>query len=652
MTTGSDIFRAGFFEGLKPDSVLSVSEWADEYRVLSQKASAEAGKWRTSRTPYLRKILDALSSSDPTQRVVFMAGAQIGKTETGLNWFGYAAHHSPAPMLIVQPTVELAKKVSKQRIAPMIEETPALREIIAESRSRDSGNTQMTKEFRGGIVMLTGANSAVGLRSMPIRYLFCDEVDAYPSDVDGEGDPVKLAERRTTTFARRKIYLVSTPTIKDQSRIEREYLAGDQQRYYVPCPECGHMDWMRWANIKWDNGDPKSARLLCESCGCLIPEHHKTDMLTRGEWRATAESDGKTQSFHLSSLYSPLGWKSWGEIVAEFVDAKNDPPRLKEWVNTVLAETWEEEYSAKIGAEALQERCEEYRLNTCPDGVLLLTAGIDVQDNRLAVAVKGWGVDEESWLINWMEIYGDPADLTQTGPWAQVDSLLSQEFLHDNGAKMKIHAAAVDTGGHFTHEAYMFCRARKKRHVIAVKGSNTPNRPALGKPSKQDVNFRNQTIKSGVDLWMVGTDTIKATIYGRLKKGHPDGQTDANWAGVYHFPIGLTDDYFKQLTSEKQITKYVGGFPKRVWWKKDGDRNEALDCEVYSYAALQYFYTRVNRANIWLQAQKVLDKLTIDAKTVMEVETAPPTIEDEPLPPIRRNPAVSRPRKGGFVKNW
>lgn len=636
------IYTSALLDGLKPDIDLTVSAWADENRYLSQKASAEPGRWRTSRTPYLREIMDCLSPSSAIQRVVFQAGAQIGKTETGNNWFGYVVHHAPGPMMIVQPTVELAKRLSKQRIAPMIEESPCLKERIAESRARDSGNTMLVKEFMGGVVIITGANSAVGLRSTPIRYLFLDEVDAYPSDVEGEGDPVKLAERRTTTFARRKIYMVSTPTIRDMSRIEREYLASDQRRFFVPCPHCENMDWIRWANMKWSGDDSKTAQLLCEACGCLIDEHHKTDMLLKGEWRAQSVGDAKTAGFHISSLYSPLGWKSWQEIVAEFLAAKNDPPRLKEWVNTVLGETWEEEYSAKLGAEAIAERAEEYDLLTVPAGGLLLTAGIDVQDNRIALKVKAWGKGEESWLVNWMEVYGDPSDLSQTGPWAQIDNALLQDYAHESGANVKIRAAAVDTGGHFTHEAYAFCRARKKRHVIAIKGSSMAGRPALGKPSRQDVNYKNQTIKKGVDLWLIGTDTIKATVYGRLKKVDPG-------PGTCHFPLGLPDDYYKQLTAEKQITKYTKGHPTRIWIKKDGARNEALDCEVYAFAALQYFYTRVNVATLWLQLEKLLGKVDTDI-----ARPARDTTDENPVvnPLSRRGNNPGNRRRVGFVKGW
>jgi phage terminase large subunit GpA-like protein len=369
----------------------------------------------------------------------------------------------------------------------------------------------------------------------------------------------------------------------------------------------------------------------------LIEEHHKTDMLNRGQWRATAGGDG-THGYHLSSLYSPLGWKSWAVIVKEFLAAKNDPPVLKGWVNTVLGETWEEEYSAKIGAESLSDRAEDYALLTVPTKGLLLTAGVDVQDNRLAVTVRAWGRDEESWLINWIEVFGDPSDMSPAGPWAQVDNVLLQDYPRVEGGVMKVKATAVDTGGHFTHEAYIFCRARKNRRVIAIKGSSTPGKPAIGKPSRQDVNFKNQTIKKGVDLWLIGTDTIKATIYGRLKAPAGEG------AGVYHFPLGVTQEYYKQLTAEKQITKYFKGFPRREWIKKDGARNEALDCEVYAYAALQYFYTRVNRNTLWLQLETIIGKVVSNGESTPPVEN-PVTVVPRP------NNAVKR-RTGGFVKDW
>lgn len=628
-----DAFRAG----LQPDPDFTVSEWADAHRMLSQKAASEPGPWRTDRTPYLREIMDCLSPSSPVETVVFQAGAQVGKTESGNNWLGFVIHHAPGPMMMVQPTVDTAKRLSKQRLAPMIEETPVLRDRIADNRARDGGNTMLVKEFQGGVLVITGANSAVGLRSMPVRYLFLDEVDAFPTDVDGEGDPVSLAIRRTTTFSRRKVYLSSTPTVKDHSRIEREYLASDQRRYFVPCPECGHYQWLRWAQMKWTEGDPQSARYCCEECGSLIEERHKPDMLRRGQWRATVEGGGKVAGFHLSSLYSPLGWKSWASVVEDFLAAKNDPPALKTFVNTVLGETWEEEYSSKVGADGLQERAEPYDMLTVPGDGLLLTAGVDVQDNRVAYVVRAWGQDEESWLVNYGEIHGDPS---RPDLWQQLDAVLwKTEYTHESGASLPVRAVAIDTGGHYTHEVYNYARTRRDKHVIAVKGMSQPNKPIITKPSRQDINFKGQTIKKGVELWGVGTDTAKATIYSRLKNTEPAG------AGVYHFPMGVPYGYFEQLTAEKQVTRFSNGFPKRIWIKKEGARNEALDCEVYALAALQYFYTRVNRATLWRTLQSRLapaDRAAVPAEP-QEVKSVDPVLPQRSRAPMPR-------RAGGFVK--
>lgn len=597
MNNAALVYSEAFWHGLHPDPELTVSVWADQYRYLSQKASAEPGRWRTDRTPYLREILDTLSPMNPIQRVVFMAGAQVGKTEAGNNWTGYIIHHAPGAMMMVQPTVDTAKRLSKQRLAPMIDETPVLKELVAPSRSRDGGNTQMVKEFPGGVLILTGANSAVGLRSMPVRYLFLDEVDAYPVDVDGEGDPIQLAEKRTTTFARRKIYMSSTPTVKDISRIEREYLNSDQRRYYLPCPHCDHKQHLRWSQIKWQDDDPSTAQYACEECGCLIDERHKTDMLRAGEWIATSQGDGKTAGFHLNALYSPLGWKAWADIVEEFMRAKGDPSLLKTWVNTVLGETWEEDAGAKIGADLLQSRVEFYQPGVVPARALILTAGVDCQDNRLAVVLRAWGRDEESWLVDHMEIYGDPA---QPQVWKQLDEVLMREYPHEIAKPVKIAATCIDSGGHYTHEVYAYARDRRQFNILPIKGSSQRAKPAIGRPSRVDINYKGRVIKGGVEIYMVGTDTIKSTIFSRLKLGE-------HGAGSYHFHGEASDAYFEQLVAEKQITRYVKGFPVREWVKKNGARNEALDCEVYSFAALNWLYMKFNRRTIWEQFEKALE---------------------------------------------
>ena len=302
-------------EGLTPDPLLSVSAWADQHRMLSSKASAEPGRWRTARTPYLREIMDALSPASPIERVVFMKGAQVGGTEAGSCFIGYVIHHAPGPMMAVWPTVETAKRASKQRIDPLIEESPVLAALIAPARSRDAGNTILAKEFRGGVLVMTGANSAVGLRSMPVRYLFLDEVDGYPGDADGEGDPVALAVQRAATFVNRKVYLCSTPTLKGFSRIEAAYLESDQRVFEVPCDHCGAYSQIQWRDIRWPKDKMADAAWHCPQCEGIHPEYRKPALLANGRWMAKAEGDGKTVGFHLSSLYSP--WLTWGEIAQE-----------------------------------------------------------------------------------------------------------------------------------------------------------------------------------------------------------------------------------------------------------------------------------------------------------------------------------------------
>ena len=339
---GAEALLRAWGRGLRPDPSLTVSEWADRHRWLSSRATAEPGRYRTDRTPYMREILDALSASHPAQRVVFMKAAQVGATEGGNSWLGYVIHHAPGPMLAVQPTVELAKRNSRQRIDPLIEESPELRERIKPARSRDAGNTMLSKEFAGGILIMTGANSAVGLRSTPARYIFLDEVDAYPASADEEGDPVTLAEARSLTFAhRRKVFLVSTPTIRGVSRIEREYEASDQRRFFVPCPHCGAMQWLKFERLRWEAGQPETAAYHCEGCEAPIGEHHKAAMLAAGKWRPTAEAqDSRTIGFHLSALYSPPGWKSWADIARDKEAASGSDEAQRVFRNTVLGETW------------------------------------------------------------------------------------------------------------------------------------------------------------------------------------------------------------------------------------------------------------------------------------------------------------------------
>ncbi|WP_455481278.1 phage terminase large subunit family protein [Bartonella sp. B12(2025)] len=560
-------------EARKPDPPYTVSEWADKNRYLSTVASAEPGLWRTKRTPYLREIMDNLSSYVPIETTIVMKGAQVGMSEAGLNFCGYAIHFSPSPALYVMPTVETAKKLSKTRLDPMITASPALSERIAPARARDSGNTMFSKEFDGGVLMLTGANSAAGLRSMPIRYLILDEVDAYPLSVDNEGDPVVIAEKRTSTFVQRKIFKLSTPTHRDTSRIAKDFVLGDQRYYNVPCDACGVLQPIVWSQIKWPKGSPEKAVFVCAHCGHEHAEHRKADLMSeeRGAcWVPTSESSRPNlRSYHISALYSP--WLTWGECAREFLDAKDDPALLQPFINTVLGEPWEDKTGEVIDPESLYARREEYPL--APSQAVLLTAGIDVQNDRLELEVVGWGRGEESWHIDYQVILGDPSSFEV---WDQLDEYLAKHWPHPgykNG--IRITAACIDTGGSHTQAVYNYVRPREGRRIWGVKGQAGWRAVWPRRPSRNN--------KGQINLYMVGVDAAKDIITARFKKSG----SEASGAGATHFHISLDQEYFEQLTAEKKVVKYFKGFKRIEWQKSEKARNEALDCRVYAYAALQ-----------------------------------------------------------------
>ena len=582
-----DIERA-WREGLTPDPLLSVSEWSDRHRMLSSKASSEPGRWRTSRTPYLKAIMDCLSPTAAVDRVVFMKAAQLGATEMGSNWIGYVIHHAPGPMMAVWPTVEMAKRNSKQRIDPLIEESAILRELIAPARSRDSGNTILTKEFRGGVLAMTGANSAVGLRSMPVRYLFLDEVDGYPQDVDGEGSAVALAEARTRTFARRKIFIVSTPTIAGVSTIEREYEASDQRRYFVPCPHCGHRQWLRFEQLRWERDEngkrPDTAAYVCESCEVPVPEHHKTWMLEHGEWRAMADGTGKTAGFHLSSLYSPIGWRSWREIAAAWESAiskeSGSAAAIKTFKNTELGETWVEEGEAPDW-QRLLERREDYRIGSIPEGGLILTGGADVQKDRIEASIWAFGRGKESWLIEHRVLMGDTA---RAEVWNDLGRLVEETWTHASGESVPLARFALDTG-FATQEAYAFVRAVRDARVMAVKGV-TRGAALVGTPTAVDATTGGKRLRRGINVFSVAGGIAKLEFYNNLRKS-----IDIDPDGVVRFPAGFVHlpkvdtEFVQQLCAEQLVTRRDrNGFAHREW-QKMRERNEGLDCYVYARAA-------------------------------------------------------------------
>lgn len=549
---------------------LSVSEWADRYRVLSQEASAESGKWKTSRTPYLKEIMDCLSVNSTPKKVVFMKGAQVGGTEAGLNWIGYIIHRYPGPMLIVNPSIDTSKRNSKMRVMPMIEATKVLSKCIMPRKSRDSGNTILQKEFKGGVLIMTGANAPSGLRSVPIRYLFLDEVDEYPKEAGTEGDPVDLAVQRTATFQNKKIFMISTPTIKDASRIEQAFLEGDQRYYHVPCPKCGHYQVLEWRNVVFDSKQLTEACYKCEKCGALWHNWEKDQILAKGHWIAKKPLNTDVASFHLSSLYSPHGWISWTDIAKEFLAVKDEPSRLQVWTNTKLAESWEDMAGEMIDPTNLMVRREHFG-EYLPEGVAVLTAGVDVQDNRLEVEIVGWGRSEESWSIDYLVLFGDPSTPEL---WGQLDEVLMRRYPHSkNIPDLGILACCVDSGGHYTDHVINYCYARAASRVFAIKGSGTYGKPIF--PATASKSW-----KTKKPVYVIGVNDAKDTLMRRLHI--------ADCAGCWHFPMEREHEWFEQLTNEIVKKRFSQGRLIREWRpRKEGVRTEALDCRVYAYAALR-----------------------------------------------------------------
>ena len=635
-----DILRS-WRKGMRPDPDLTVSEWADAHRWLSSRGAAEPGRYRTARAPYLREIMDALSPRHPAQRVTFMKAAQVGATEAGNNWIGFVIHHAPGPMLAVLPSLELAKRTSRGRLDPLIADSPALRERVNPARSRDAGNSMLSKEFPGGILVLTGANSATGLRSMPARYIFLDEVDAYPASADEEGDPITLAEARTTTFShRRKVFIVSTPTIRGISRIEREFEASDQRRYFLPCPHCGHMQWLQFERLRWAKGQPDTAAYHCEGCERPIAEHHKTRMLEQGEWRATAVStDPHSIGFHLSALYSPLGWKSWGQIARDWLAAQGSEEMLRAARNTLLGETWVESGDAPEW-QRLADRREEFAA-TVPHLGLFLTAGADVQKDRIEVDVWAWGRGLESWLVEHIVIPGGPDD---PAAWDKLTALLGRTWTHESGAVMQLSKLAIDTG-YESPAVYAWSRAVGYAKATPIKGVETFNRstPVSG-PTFVDATIGGKRLRRGARLWTIAVSTFKAETYRFLRLERPSDEDRAvgvcDAPGTMHLPAWADTEWLKQLVAEQMVTvRNKRGFGHQEW-QKMRERNEALDCRVYARAAAW-----IHGADRWDEATWRSLENQAGVVTKMPVVTAPP----EQTAPTAGTVLTARRRRPGAV---
>lgn len=567
----------------RPPAQQTVSEWADANRVLVSESSAEPGAWRTDRAPYQREIMDSFTQPGIWQ-IVIMASAQVGKSEIELNMMGCAIDNDPGPMLYIQPTDKVAEDYSKRRIAPMIQACPTLREKVFKARSRDAANTINMKTFPGGSLAIIGANSPADLSSKPVRYIFMDETDRFPDSAGTEGDPQELAERRTETFRHnRKIVKTSTPTIKGKSKIETDYMNGTQEEWHTECPHCHTYNYIRFADIHFEKEDyvneggdedyhVKAVTWRCPTCKRDIGEYECKRLPAKWVQKNPKAIQNGIRSFRLNAFMSP--WSDWKDIVWKFLKAHKDTEKLKTFYNTILGESWEVHTNSGLD-ETLYKRREHYDAEV-PTGVLLLTMGMDTQDNRLEYEVVGWDRNGQSWGISRGVI---PGRADAPGVWEEVDALLDREWRLANGMKMKILATFIDSGGHFTTAIYKACAKRASKRIWPIKGEKGEGKPEC-RPMKRG---QGEGAK-----FMLGVDAGKEGIMYEAAVEEPG-------PNYMHFPIdyraGYDMEYFKGLISERMEIHRRGGQGVIVW-EQFYERNEPLDCRNYARMAYRYFHWR------------------------------------------------------------
>lgn len=601
-----ELFQRIFRNAFTPIPKTSVSEWADDFRILSSESSAEPGKWRTARAPYQREIMDAFTQPG-IHKVVAKTASQVGKSDIMNNVLARFAHLDPGPIMMVQPTIEMSEDYSKSRIAPMIRDTKVLTDLFCDVKSRDAGNTILSKLFPGGRLIMCGANSPAGLASRPIRVLLADEVDRFPASAGTEGDPVDLAFKRMTTFWNWVAGLFSTPTIKGLSRIEKEYITGTQEEWQHECPNCQESHLITHRNMKYTcdqqrNDDNTkfvivhSVAWRCPDCGFEFDEQHMK--ATKQKYIAQNPNAIKNgiRSFFVNCFASP--WLSWKDIIREYLEAKGDPEREKVVYNTRFGESYERKGSYE-DESIFMERREIYPA-ALPDGVLLLTASVDVQDSRLEYEIAGWGEGEENWGIKKGVVLGEP-DRAET--WAELDQQLDRTYYFSNGMGLVVSRTFIDTGGHYTKETYQYCRLNMHKGRFAIKGMGG-NIPIIHK--------FHQVKNYGISLVIVGVDSGKQYIMSRLSIETPGPK-------YMHFPLddtrvslpeilhnrGYDQFYFKGLISEQLVARKKNGQLVLRWENVASDkRNEPLDLKVYNLACLHSINPDWNRYKKLIQESK------------------------------------------------
>lgn len=612
---------------VKPRDRLTVSDWADRHRVLSSKQSGERGRWRTSRNPILREIMDSLSAASPVREVVVMKSSQVGVTEAMVNAIGYVMHHAPAPMMVFMPTLDARDKWKLQKLNPLLQDEGVVRDILGGMKSRDAANSKDSIDFPGGILFLAGGNSPNSYAQVTAQRVMMDDLDRFPSEIGEEGDPVELARGRCKSFPRYKLLLVSTPTVKEASLIENEYRLSDQRRYHIHCPACGSSQPLKWENLKWDQATkpPASAWYECADCGNAIEEHHKPALLAGGQWVPEFPSI-RRRGYHVSALYAPIGLgPSWLDLATKFLGSKSDPAKLKTFINTDLGETWEDQTSA-LKSNDLEKRMEiEFDIGHIPPGVVALTAFIDTQDGWLDCHLLGW--HEKGYrLIDWHQIHGDTA---RPEPWNDAAAWLNIVRLNAWGKPVRIHVAGVDSRGHRGQQVREFVQRRDIRVPLkACQGSTTRMGRAISvTPSYPDKDKKGRVIKGGYCVWNIGTEFCKDYLYSHLVADAALPTEERR----YRFPAGLPTEYFDGLLAEVYNPE-----TKRYEQKKGAryKRNEPLDGIVGAWAIGQHKEINIGRYRNGKPDPSWFARM----RAVLEV--GEPGLVDQQQPPVNENAAA------------
>lgn len=599
--------RRSISRAIAPRRPILVSEWATRNRKLSRKGSAIPGDWNNERNPLLVEIMDCFTARSPVHDVVGMLPIQFGKSEMEANILGYTMCENPQPIMVVLPGEVSANKWIDQKLNPLVDETPAVQKVLTSTNSRESSNRRSFKDFQGGQLYIEHAGNPVRLKGTSAGLILVDEFSSFATQLKSGDDPDEMLNGRSSAFpSTYKRLKVGTPEIAGLCRVSALYAESDQRRWHWPCPDCGHEQPFEWAGLHW-TPDGKRCWYACRECGVVIEEHQKTRLIAAGRW--VAENPGaKVRGYHANALYYPMGLgPRWIDLVDMWLKAQGDPAKLKTFINDRLAEPWEDKSTAKAKPNLIKDRLETYRLRVAPIGVLALTAGVDTQDDRLAVQILGWGRGMTCWVLDYVELSGDPAD---DEVWAKLTDLLNRPIAHQRGGFLHIEATAIDAGGHRTEAVKHYCRQRRIRRAMCIFGAKPNNAAVLGRPKLEDVNYKGKLDKKGVHIYQVGTILIKQWLFPRLG-GDADRLPEAR---LVHLSEDLDDFYIDGLVSEKYNPK-TGRYEKI----RGGIRNEPLDTFVYAYAAAHHQDLRLHRAGAadWDAREQRIIELARDQFTVV-----------------------------------